>query len=77
MSTLDPTRYGHMPNNYIAYKDAVEDVQTLHAYKKGSSAGTQLPEVLTMPITSLTQSTNGRDPDLLRLFLQIAKDGGK
>jgi hypothetical protein len=77
MSTLDPTRYGHTPNNFIAYKDAVEDIQTLHEYKKGNGTGTQLPEVLTMPLTSLTQSTNGRDPDLLRLFLQIAKDDGK
>jgi hypothetical protein len=76
MSTLDPDRYGNAPNNMVAYKDAVDDVQTLRS-NENRMGGFKFPEVLTMPLTSLTQSTNGRDPDLLRLFLQIAKDDGK
>jgi hypothetical protein len=76
ISTLDPDRYGNAPSSMIAYKDAVEDVQTLRS-NENIMRGFKFPEVLTMPLSSLTQSTNGRDPDLLRLFLQIVKDDGK
>ena len=78
MAKAAPGDYMGVPKNIVTYKDAVEDVQTLRSY-----AGTRhiirtdFPEVLTMPISSLTRATNGIDPEPLKLFLQIVKDGGK
>lgn len=73
-----PGDYIGVPKNVVTYKDAVEDVQTLRSYA-GTRHGihTDFPEVLTMPISSLTRATNGIDPEPLKLFLQIVKDGGK
>jgi dihydrodipicolinate synthase/N-acetylneuraminate lyase len=73
-STLELVLYNRV--SVTAYRDAVDDPYTLREYK-ANATGTKFPEVLANAISSLTESTTGKDPELFKLFIQIVKDEGK
>jgi hypothetical protein len=75
-STLELVLYNKV--SATPYRDAVANPYTLREYPLDVNAtGTKFPEVLANAISRLTESTTGKAPTLLKLFIQIAKDGGK
>jgi hypothetical protein len=76
LGRVDPIRY-HTSDKLMGYRDAVADPYTLREYANSGSVNTKFPEVLATALSSLTESTTGKDPELFKLFIQIVKDEGK